>query len=333
MRNLLLPLLLLTALRASAQPTLTSANRPQPGDECAYRDSQQPFPFVLQPGAAQIWDLSGMSFSYDHTKVYATANSAPGFSLFPAADVVMSPDGDYFEFYNYSAGQWRIIGGYFDGSGSSIDVIDPLLWMSYPCTYGTQWSDPYSYMFDGVPPVFEDTLVMNAAAYGTLILPDGTPVHDLLGLYREEYFYDVDTMTGDVYIDEVRRMDLWSPFSRCQVAGMLHILSVWSGSVNESWSIDLLDAPGLGLPENAGTAPAEVWPVPAQGTLNVRWEGGRTATAQVLDATGRRVLATTLQGLDAGAAIDVRTLGAGSYVLHLVAPDGARSVRSFTVER
>ncbi|MBV6403327.1 MAG: Omp28-related outer membrane protein [Flavobacteriales bacterium] len=75
-----------------------------------------------------------------------------------------------------------------------------------------------------------------------------------------------------------------------------------------------------------------LWPVPADAALNVMLERPVTAW-QVIDATGRPVLAPRTVTATDRLTVDVSGLAAGTYTLLVQAADGRRAARSFTVAR
>lgn len=326
MNQLTAILLTFNTVPVIAQPVITATNQPQPADVCHYLFNPDGFNYSLGPD--QYWDLTGLAFISNSTAVYVLPNGTPGFVLFPTSDVALTSTFFGYEYYDMTPDAWAVLGIHDPVSGDVINCIDPLVVMPFPWTYGTSWQDPYSYTYDGE--TYYDTIRWQADTYGIVRLPGGTEL-EVVGMV--EYQMDHDTVSGTTHFNE--DVSLYAPGIRCKVAGFGK-----SWSFNPEWPptdtnsyVRALDDATIGIAETTASEALELWPVPASGTLNLRWEGGMTnSTVQVFDAMGRVRLTATMRTMGSGGtSIDVSALASGHYVLHV--NDGNRVlVRTFIVE-
>lgn len=309
-----------------AQPVITSDIFPLPGDECRYLFAGDVL-FPLLPGPDQYWDFTTLALAPSLHLRHALPDTTPGFVLFPGCEVAQtSSEMLYYDYYDLSPTGWKVLGGTNMDPDQVYTVVDDVVLMPFPWTYGTHWEDPYSFT-DLEGTMYYDTIRWNADTHGTVLLPGGTEMQ-VAGFTR--YDMSIDTAVGAIYHDWM--IELYAPGVRCRIATIVtHIID--HPDFDDIWtSVRVLDDATIGVAENSMGTELELWPVPASGTLNLRWDGGSgRATAQVFDATGRLRLTTTLRPNYMETNMDVSALAPGHYVLRV--NDGRRVLaKPFIVE-
>lgn len=328
--TILLSLMGLVAL-LQAQPVITNSSQPQPGDECPYGISDLPIVLGMSPGGGQTWDLAGIPFTYDHTLTYLAPSDAPGHAYFPAATLAATNDQNAYEFYVLDPMQWSLVGDYISSSGDLLTCTDPLILFVYPCAFGTQWSDAYSYTVTNVPTEYHDTISVEFNAWGTVILPGGGTV-TVIG--RSASSFDIDTNGTDVWTYAESWIDLFSPNSPCEALAADHH-TIWLNGMlmSDGFHTEVVDDPDIGVEETKAQKELELWPVPARTSLNIHWGGHSIAAdAQVIDVAGKATAVRWMSiGSDTGV-IDVTGLLPGTYLLRMADDAGRWIVRSFVVQ-
>src|SRR5204863_10043799 len=108
------------------------------------------------------------------------------------------------------------------------DMVDPMVAMPFPWSYGTSWEDPYSYV-DVAGTLYLDTLRWTASTWGTVRLPGGTDL-EVAGMWQSHFEVDTNGTEVWTYFDDY--LDLYAPGLRCRVAHLARHLTInpWGGS-------------------------------------------------------------------------------------------------------
>ena len=184
----------LTAAGLSAQ-TLTNDNV-SPLDGSAFTQAGATYIAPGASGANVTWDFSALDqlsvVSFD----YMSPASTPQGSSFPGANIASVTEGNT-SYFNTSAAGYDLHGIYADGSDALIVYQDPERVLSYPCSYGTTWTDALLSNFELSGYQFErsGTVSGNADGYGTLIMPYGTVTNVLRVVTVEDYSDVTDLYT------------------------------------------------------------------------------------------------------------------------------------------
>jgi hypothetical protein len=135
---------------------------------------------------------------------------------------------------------------------------------------------------------------------------------------------------------------LYLTFSNTHFQSPVKLLAVGSfhgfsdGTITETshWSICRLiveSYPGVGFQEHTEQVKFDVFPNPSNGRVELRHHGAplNDARLQVLDALGRQVYTSTINGLSQGrsVALDLAGLPSGTYIAHLIADGVEERVR------
>ncbi|MCB9168871.1 MAG: hypothetical protein H6597_03235 [Flavobacteriales bacterium] len=137
-----------------------------------------------------------------------------------------------------------------------------------------------------------------------------------------------DHATGEVVIYDLSDPN-FAELGRIQT-GSAGLMGIKIGPEGHIWGVNATTNaliridPGVAthVPVTAASAPLQVFPVPAKDQLFVRGALDPTSTVELMDASGRMVWSGTMARAERGIPLD--GIGAGSYVLRAVTPQGAQ---------
>ncbi len=167
-------LFILSAGSAYSQLTLTNQYNPVPGDVDSYAICDTVNILQGNAGANQTWSYLNLT-RVDSTDVtFVSSASTPYSGQFATSNVASSNDNSSFNYFTTSA--TNIL---FNGNGNPAVVIpysNPQLYMQYPFTYNTSFSDNFgsNYISNGTPTVRSGTINVTGDAWGTINLPIGS---------------------------------------------------------------------------------------------------------------------------------------------------------------
>lgn len=174
----LLPIITLAlwlTLPSYAQITLTSANTPAAGDDYIAQGCDTTGVEPGNSGADVTWDFSSLIPEGEAvTDQYVTPGSTPYSSSFPTATIVQNVYNSIFLYYKVTETSQSFLGM---GNSVMLEVYDdPELLISFPFTFNSTLTDPFSGSYDvlGITTYHFGTHTLTADAYGTLKLPTGT---------------------------------------------------------------------------------------------------------------------------------------------------------------
>jgi hypothetical protein len=308
--RLLTPLLALAlAAHAQAQPTLTFAgNAPQPGTTFTQRYGPYQDPGPAGPNA--VWDFSALSVDSTTTLQYVAPSATPHAAQFPNATVAQVGGGNTF-YYQATATGVQLVGNVSDGL--VIPYSDPGMYLPFPCTYQTSWSDTEaaSFVADGTPVTRTGTATGEADGHGTLVMPDGSIVGDVLRVHWTDsvtdatpvFSFDIVYDSHLYYVNGLDRPLLQVVESTLSFNGFTETVQF------TQWT----DGLATGMFDKVHDGPLQVYPNPATDQLTLRDVTGGYTVAHLFDATGRLVRS---QGLAAGRAVmEVGDLPPGLYIV------------------
>jgi len=310
---------LLTALSAQAQPTLTFAtNAPLPGT--TYTLNYGPYIAPGASGANASWDFTGLTTDSSAVLQLVDPATTPYASSFPDATVAETGT-DATMYFTADAFGVELAGSVSDDL--VIAYSNKASYLPYPCTYQTSWTDDLAATFDADGFVFERTGTVNGEVdgYGTLTWPGGT-VTDVLRVHWQESFQD----SGFFLIEGVNDGYLY------YVAGTSYpLIQVVNASVTlfgntetvqfTQWLGGLTTA--IADPVVSTNAPL-IFPNPATDRFTITDDGEEWSSVALVDATGRTVHA--LGNRTGRVTLEVADLPRGLYLLELVNGRGQRHV-------
>ncbi len=315
-----------------AQPTLTeTTNAPVAGLTINLNYSAAMAPG--SGGANATWDFSTLSVDSTDVVQWVLPSATVNGALFPSADVAEL--WDVIAYSEVDPTGLYVVGS--DEQGTIVTYSDPRQALPFPCTYQTNWNDPYegAYNVVGLDVVRSGVYGGTADGYGELIMPWGT-VPGVLRIHVQAAQQDSTAFgTLFVYIDAYQYFVAGNPWPVAQVVTTTAV-SI-GGTFSTAYSL-WMDELSTGTPA-APTAEANgllVSPIPASEVVNIRsrngWEAG--TELRVHDAQGRLVLARTVPSAGpAPESFDVTLLSPGVYSATATDRNGDLARAAFVVAR
>lgn len=316
MRSVLTSVLMVcSAVGGMAQPTLTFADMPVPGQSVVYRlfDSIPP----LASGADVTWviDTSGANPVTD-TVTFFTATDQPGSIDFPDATVAatMSLDPAYRFYYRTTPTAFEYLGFHITGVASFPE--DPGRYLQLPCSEGTAWMDTW-----GQPGETID-VTLAADGWGTFIA-EGNEWNNVLKVHGEAM--ELDTVVSGVHLEEYVTMDffwrLGEPFYVAYVHRREYLVDgVPDTDISKTHgrvSVQMLN----GTAEHARSNTITAFPNPATDHLSVSG-AMHLAAITLIDLTGRVVKHEATASLGNVHQLDVHDVARGTYLVRCADPAG-----------
>ncbi|MCB9185006.1 MAG: hypothetical protein H6591_13945 [Flavobacteriales bacterium] len=330
-RTLSLLSMTVCAALLNAQPVLQFATHaPAVGTSYTLRYSAYVSPG--NSGAGQTWNLGALTTDSTAIIALVSPGGTPDGTYFPASTVAQTGQEAIMYFRAASDGV------YFAGStaaGTRIVNSDQGLYLPFPCTMGTTWTDQESANFesDEYSVARHTSITAQADGYGQALLPTGM-VSDVLRVHWQATTVDsvgflVFTSVQDNYL-------YYSANVSYPVAQLVHTAVTFMGStiVTEyaQWVGDL----STGTQDDAtADASLTVYPVPADESITIEDAGTHAPLAQllVLDNAGRTVRQLPTGARDGQRIImNVRGLRPDSYTLVAVDQRGGRRSRRIIVQ-
>ncbi|MEO8734698.1 MAG: T9SS type A sorting domain-containing protein [Flavobacteriales bacterium] len=326
----------------TAQPTMNQSDAPQVDNVFPYvTGSYAP---ITTGGADVLWDLSGIGTSAV-TNLPVESPGATAFGdIYPTATLAMDGGSTITYMRDDSTGLY-LVGIYKLIAQQNIQIhyTDEQLFLPYPCTYNTAFTDTYAYnySFTGQSGIEVAQGTGNSSyladGFGTLVLPYDT-------IYNVLKLTGVDTVSesvpGTSYVTAIQQVYFYKPGVHYYVLNSQALSqSVNGGPPATGFGLFYLDQSAFsGIHEDLEQAiGVDAWPNPAQDILNVAYgvAGGHQIELDLFDATGRtvRTLHTTTgtSGIQR-TELDVKGLPAGIYLLQVSDDHGQRGTRRVVIQ-
>lgn len=335
------PLVVLAALPAllAAQPVIEETFIPQVGDVFTYTTSN--YTPVTLGGENVLWDLSGLSTGGAEASLTTVTPEATGFEdLYPTATLALD-GGSVIQFMRADAEGIYTVGVYRDFGTEAIQIqyADESLFLPYPCTYNTAFTDSfaYAYGYSGGTAHGGGNTAYTADGFGTLVLPYDT-IHNVLKLTGVDSSFE--SVPGQSYVTMSQQVYFYKPglhyflLSAASISQSLNGGPPASGSSLFYMSEDMFTRVGEQAQQAIGV---DAWPVPARDLLNVSYglAGDRRVDITLYDATGhplRTAKANTKASGIQSTTLDVKALPVGIYLLQVVDDHGQRGTRRVVVQ-
>lgn len=328
MKRLLLLATVAVPVVLAAQPVIDQVDAPQEGDVFPYIAAG--YVPITESGTDVVWDLSNMGGgAATNLPCEAAAATAYG-NQYPTATLALD-GGNVISYLRADASGLYVVGVYKQVGGQALQIhmTDEQLMLPYPCTYGTEFSNPYTYSYTYTGGTVNGgghgTYV--ADGFGTLILPYDT-IHNVLKLSGTDTISE--SIPGTSYVTAVNQVYFYKPGIHYYVLAATHLSqSVNGGTPQEGGGISYLaQSMFAGIQQDQRQAIGlEAWPNPARDFVNVMYGigGGHKVQLELLDELGRSVRsepqATSLPGIQQ-VRLDVQDLPAGVYLLRLTDDHG-----------
>lgn len=333
-------LLAVAALPAflAAQPVIDASFTPQFGDVFTYTTST--YTPITIAGENAFWDLSNLGAGAQST-LTAVDPVATGYSdLYPTATLALD-GGTVIQYMRADASGIYIVGVYKDFGSQVIQIqyADESLFLPYPCTYNTAFTDSftYAYTYTGGTVNGGGNISYTADGFGTLVLPYDT-IYNVLKLTGIDTNFE--SVPGQAYVTVSQQVYFYKPGLHYFLLNAADISQTLNGGAPATGSSLFYLSEGMftQVGEQARQAIGmEVWPVPAHDQLNVSYglAGDHQVNMGLYDATGRSVRTvqarTATSGIQA-TSLDVKGLPAGIYLLKVTDDHGQSGSRKVVIE-
>ena len=337
--RVLLPILLLSAGTATAQPMLTAAtNLPTAGlSNPLYRASSASATTTAITGANVTWDYSSLSSTGTGTSSYSSCPGGPDCSSFPTANLSgLEVLTNNTLFYNGSSTAFSIVGsrgpGATGGSPTNTNYSDPEDFLRFPMNYGDTYTDASRSTRTeiGFPARRSTSTTVVADGWGLLKLPGNNNFSNVLRVKRTSTFndtIDAPAPLGPVYTSGTITMYLW--YSTSYKDFLMLVVQVTSSAGNAgtvAWALPTL----AGVDEApSGSFAFTASPNPAQDRIAAHWAAGTEATLALQDLAGRTVRQAAGRG---EATLDAAALPRGLYLLRATDEKGAVSTQKILLQ-
>ncbi len=167
-------ILILSAHNSFSQLTMTNQYNPIPGDIDSYAICDTTNISQGSSGANQVWNFLNL-VKIDTSDVhFVTSASTPYTAQFSSSNIASTNDNSSYNYFTTSAS--NIL---FNGNGTPgliVSYTNPQLYMQYPFTFNTNFSDNFgcNYISNGTPTVRTGSTTVTGDAWGTINLPIGS---------------------------------------------------------------------------------------------------------------------------------------------------------------
>lgn len=225
MKQKILFLFLFVSLMANGQIT-HHHHVIRPGDQIIKR--QIPYFDPGDPGEGQVWDFSylkseGEEYVLEYIEPYSHPDSSfivLGRDTFPKNELgkdelLIGIEHHTAYFYRYKNNRLELIG--FENPVNMMQYTRPLFVMSYPFNYGQKIEEPYTseVVYSGEHSlVTHGSLTLEADALGTLILPSGDTIRQVVRVHSVQTIMDDARKRTTNFIAYGMQMETWRWYAK-----------------------------------------------------------------------------------------------------------------------
>ena len=183
-------------LSCFAQPVITSSITPTIGQSFQFMDFDSTKHEPGGSGPGQVWDFSKIDLYDTVTLAFLEPKNTPYGYMFPGANMAMTSDKIEYNYFNFSAADYRVIGDMgVDPTYQRFSITTyskPEIMLEFPVEYGNKFSGVNDRIVDypGEVMIYQhNTSSYEADAWGTLILPFGK-FENALRIRRNDLYED-----------------------------------------------------------------------------------------------------------------------------------------------
>ncbi len=173
MKTAIVTLLIFTS-NAFAQLTLTNANNPVPGDIDGSAVCDTTNISEGNSGANQTWSFTNLTTQDTSVIRFVASSTTPYAANFPGSNIASTPDDTSYIYFATTSGNIVVSGQ--AGPGFIIPYSDPQLFLIYPFTFGSSFSDNFDALYNlaGTQTFRDGMTTITGDAWGTINLPVGS---------------------------------------------------------------------------------------------------------------------------------------------------------------
>jgi len=253
----------------TAQPTLTNSNTsPQIGESILIHSINTTGVNEGNFGANVTWDFSGLSSIGTTTITWIQPSTTPYASSFPNSNICFESGGSYDYYFSSSTeyGRQGAVSG-----GVIIAYSDPQVMISYPCSFGTTFTDYFASTFISGGTTFyrSGNITVTADAYGTLILPYDT-ISDVIRLKAVESYQDSAYIGSPFLIYYDSEIYIWyKPGTHYAIMSLTSFTSSITGPIKYG---SYMDQTSVGIYETVTSElDYKTYPNPASTFINISY--------------------------------------------------------------
>lgn len=321
-----------------AQPVIDTSFTPQVGETFTYTSGN--YMPITQTGENVLWDLSGITPGAESTVPFVDPASTGYGDLYPTADLAVD-GGDFVQYMRSDSTGFYTVGVYKDLGSQVIQIhyIDESLFLPYPCTYNTDYTDSFAYVYDytGGTVSGGGNSAYTADGFGTLVLPYDT-IYNVLKLTGVDT--SAESIPGTSVTTIIQQVYFFKPGLHYYLLNTRAVSQRVNGGAPQTAQGLFYLSEGMftEVGEQAGQAiGVDAWPVPARDQLNVSYglAGDHQVNIGLYDVTGRSVRSIEARTASSGiqsTVLDVKDLPAGFYLLKVTDDHGQSGTRKVVVE-
>jgi len=174
MSKIILIIFLLSSLDAFSQVTLTGSNNPAAGNVEMISDCDTNGISHGNAGPNQTWNYTALTRRDSSQLNWVNSASTPFSAQFSSSNIASTNDNTNYYYFTTSA--VNLITNGTAGPGAVIPYSNSELFMQYPFTYNSSFSDNFAanYLLGGIPTIRTGTISVTGDAWGTINLPLGS---------------------------------------------------------------------------------------------------------------------------------------------------------------
>lgn len=327
MKKTLLNLLLVgfvgVSFKTLAQPVLDASCNPIIGytSNIAINSGFPEGPF----GSNQLWNFSNIDDSATVSTQYVSVGSTPYATSFSSSNIVAF-DGFRYNYYT-ATNDALTLNGSADTISYPFSNGEDIL--RFPFTLGDTYSNSW------LSPTGPIVINIIADGFGTLITPNGTYLNTLRVKHTKTF--QVPDPFGGTFDGSVVTYSWFKNGIKESLASTSKTIVLWNGTVYSSSSGGTYALGAVGTEENSLIGNLELFPNPAQETINLTMDDENISKAKVkiINQLGQEVSPIENVNYLAGNAMqfDVAHLKNGIYTLQLILEDNSVINKRFTVSK
>jgi hypothetical protein len=321
-------LLFTLAVSIDAQPPVLTqtVNEPKPGDiehYFAMDTSAFTVPLPMNSGAGQSWDFTKLkAFSGINTFSYVAASAVPASSAFAGCTMVQYQPlfNNYMRSVTTPTTQTEVLG--IESGSLIVTFTNSAIMIKFPASFGFTYADTIAGGFKAgaYNGECDGDIVFSADATGTLQLPNGVTVNDVLRVKS------VQSMTFTIFfpVGSARQI-VYSYFSSQEKSPVLMVSyqEITLGGGTPSVTSSIFGSPSVFTDvEEQGSFSGDIriFPVPVTDALHISNLPAEASAVRIRDISGRIV-----EEMPSSAITDISSLGPGVYFVEL--PLAERTLR------
>jgi len=324
-----------TVLCTIAQPSLNLGTSVPGAGQVFVVNTANAFIGTGPTGASVIYDYWNMLAPSAGTQniQYLGTSATSTSTLIPSASLLSTDGGSDTLFWDVTTNGIEQVGSRTALEGV-LDFNDPSLELKLPCTFGTTWTDATgdTYTVSGFPVTRVGTVTGNADGWGALAMPGAVLFPEVLRIHVRRNISD-----NSAILNTIRISNIYYYYAETLEHPIVKLTEDSTQINGGGWAVTKRQLT-IGNPAVVGVGEMDAddivftaYPNPVAGVLTIGFAEPVSVSArlEVLDATGRVVLADAVRG--ANGQLDTSALPSGMYSLRVISGERVLGVQRITV--